>query len=79
MTDWGAWVALGVGMATLGAAFIGTAIKLTWWLGAKFDDITNALNDHELKDEERQSEVLQRITRVETIVLSGSGKRSAIV
>ena len=75
MTDCGPWVTLGIGAITL----VGTAIKLTWWLGDKLDkittDFTKLVNDHEVKDEDRHRDVVQRLTRVETIVLNGSGER----
>lgn len=75
--DWSHWITLGIGLAGAAVTILGTAIKLTWWLGARLDNITTSIKEHEIKDEERQTEVLQRLTRVETLVLNG-GRRSHI-
>ncbi len=73
--DWGPWVTLGIGALTL----VGTAIKLTWWLGAKLDLITTAftkaMSDHEVKDSERHTDVVQRLTQLEAIVLDDPNQR----
>lgn len=70
--DWSTIMTVGAGALTIAATIIGTAVKLTWWLGERLDRITtataNALVDHEAKDQSRHVEVLQRITKVETIV-----------
>ena len=82
MSDISVWISLGLGLVGLGLTIVGTAIKLTWWLGDRLDKITTAtaaaLNDHELKDEERHRDMVERVTRVETIVLNGSVRRHLV-
>lgn len=70
--DWSTITTVAAGALTIAATIIGTAIKLTWWLGERLDKITtataDALGKHEEKDQSRHAEILQRITKVETIV-----------
>ena len=59
----------GIGVAL---TLVGAIVKLTWWLGDRFDKVTDgyqeALVEHERRDQSRHEEILQRITIVETIV-----------
>jgi hypothetical protein len=78
--DWGALVTLAIGLVGISATIIGVAIKMTWWVGAKLDSITSnqviSLNAHEIRDQERHAENIERFARLETAILkNGHSKR----
>lgn len=78
--DWGAWAIIGTSAVGLGVTFVATAIKMTWWLGDRFDKITtstaSSLSAHERKDQERHEENIGRFARLETAILkNGHNKR----
>jgi hypothetical protein len=57
---------------TIQAAAPATVVCLGWWLRGKFqdvkDDARNNLSEHELKDQGRHEENIQRFARLETKV-----------
>ena len=65
-----AWVALGALGFTMMVTIIGGAIKMTWWLGAKFGDmkktVVDMLDGHEIKDQMRHIENVTRFATIET-------------
>lgn len=67
MIDLNVWVTLGLGLAGVSFTIVGTAIKVTWWLGARLDEITK-------KGDERHLENRERFARLESAILNGSGR-----
>ena len=67
--DWGAWAIIGTSAVGLGVTFVATAIKMTWWLGSKLDEITKV-------GDERHAENRERFAKLETAILkNGHSKR----